>query len=119
MQYPLPEILDRLSIVILKIERLKDNRIIKEYNDLVNALKEFKCPYEDKWFRELKDINGQIWDLEADIRNFLEDKLGLEEVGKRALAIRDKNKIRISIKNRIQQETNEGYLEVKGNHRSE
>jgi hypothetical protein len=119
MQYPLPEILDRLSIVILKIERLKDDRVMKEYNDLVNALKEFDCNINHTWLNELIDINSQIWDLEADLRCGRENELGLEECGRRALAIRDKNKIRISIKNKIQQKTNEGYLEIKGNHRSE
>ena len=67
--------------------------------------------------KPLYDINGQIWDLEADIRNGKEGLLGLEEVGRRALKIRDLNAERIRLKNEIAKEHG-GFVEYKHNHAS-
>jgi len=67
----------------------------------------------------LYDINGKIWDLESDIRKGKEGELGLEEVGRRAIMIRELNKKRISVKNQITEETNMGFKDVKMNHASE
>ncbi len=47
----------------------------------------------------LMEMNAKIWMLEADIRNGKE--MPLEEVGKRALAIRDLNKNRVLAKAEI------------------
>jgi hypothetical protein len=44
--------------------------------------------------------------------------LGLEEVGRRAIAIRDYNAERIRIKNEIQERFGEGFTEFKANHAS-
>jgi hypothetical protein len=44
--------------------------------------------------------------------------LGLKEVGKRALQIRELNRKRVSIKSEIVEYTNQGYKDVKANHAS-
>jgi hypothetical protein len=64
-------------------------------------------------------INGKIWDLEADIRQGKEGILGLEEVGRRALAIRDFNGERIRLKNEITELVGEKYKEIKIDHASQ
>ena len=64
-------------------------------------------------------VNIKISILEADIRKGKEDELGLEEVGRRALQIRDLNKERVAIKNAINEKFNDGFKEVKVNHRSQ
>lgn len=125
---PLSEILDRHSILRLKKERLTDrqkdaeflldqelaayNRAIQEFTDRGVAVKA-------DWRDELYRINGGIWDLEADIRQGKEAMLGLEEVGRRAILIRDWNKKRIAVKNLIAKETGSGFIEVKINHASQ
>ena len=86
------------------------------------AIEEFKgngIEIRDQWIKELYNINSQIWDLEADIRAGREGKISLEEVGRRTLLIRDLNRQRVSIKNRIIDETGIGFKDVKINHASE
>jgi hypothetical protein len=54
--------------------------------------------------------------MESDIRKGLDDNLGLEEIGRRAIKIRETNKIRVSIKNEISRKTKSGFEDVKINH---
>lgn len=119
---PLAEILDRMSIVKLKIERIGEPHLIKEYEEYEKAVQEFKDKgiiVKDEWLNELYKTNGIMWDLESDIRKGKENELGLEEVGRRAIAIRDLNKQRIAIKNRVVEETGLGFKDVKMNHASQ
>lgn len=119
---PLPEILDRMSILKLKIERIGETHLKMEMQEYEKALKDFEkrgVRINSEWIKELYEVNGQIWDLESDIRKGKEKELGLEEVGRRAIAIRELNKKRISIKNKIVEETGIGFRDVKMNHASE
>ena len=122
MEMPLPEILDRLSILKLKIERIGEPHLKYELKAYEKAIDEFKkrgMGIKEEWLDKLYDINGKIWDLESDIRKGKENKLGLGEVGRRAIAIRELNKQRVSIKNEIVQKTGIGFKDVKMNHASE
>ncbi len=130
MKYPLDELLDKRSIIQLKIERLGDNSEIsrlkeKEYCDYTEAIEEYTaegvCTLEEieKWSNQLYSINAKIWDLEADIRQGKEGKLGLEEVGRRAIEIRKNNGIRVGIKSDIVGTVGVGYKDIKINHASE
>ena len=74
---------------------------------------------KERILKKLYEVNGKIWDLEADIRKGKEGELGLEEVGRRAIEIRNLNKTRISIKNEITEVTGSGFKDVKVNHASE
>lgn len=110
------DIVDRYTICKLKSERGHiDNT--KELCDLSAELKYYDGiePYVEQLYK----LHGEIWDLEGDIRRGNEEILGLEEVGRRALQLRDMNKIRISIKNEINSKYHEGYMEVKVEHGSE
>ena len=72
-------------------------------------------PFVDKLYK----VNGKIWDLESDIRKGKEGILGFEEVGRRAIKIRDFNNQRVSIKNEIVSNFRQGFVEIKRNHASE
>ena len=110
------DIADRYSICKLKSERQElDNT--KEINALLNEIEKYDGINEH--VDNLYDINGKCWDLESDIRNGNEEILGLEEIGRRALKLRDLNKIRISIKNKINSIYNQGFIDMKINHGSE
>ena len=122
MEMPLPELLDRLVIVRLKAERIKEEEKEKELEFYMTELEEYRKKgfiIKDEWLERLYDVNGKIWDLEADIRKGKEGELGLEEVGRRAILIRNLNKIRISIKNEITEVTGSGFKDVKVNHASQ
>lgn len=107
------DIVDRYSICKLKSERLQlDNS--KELQELEKEIHIYESipDFVDRMY----EINGKIWDLEADIRKKNEEILGLEEVGRRAIKIRELNTIRVSCKNEINSKYNEGYIEYKMNH---
>lgn len=118
MKMPISEILDRYSIAILKKERANAENE-KEIFDLENEIKNYKNINEDlieNYIEKLIEINGKIWDLESDIRKGKEGQLGLEEVGRRAIKIRENNKIRVGYKNEIVEFFEEGYKDIKMNH---
>jgi hypothetical protein len=56
--------------------------------------------------------------MEFMIRQGKEEELGLAVIGSRALKIRDLNKVRVSIKNRINEYSGTGFTEKKVDHNS-
>jgi hypothetical protein len=125
------DLVDRLSILTLKSERLPPNaEVRREYVAIRNACED--AGISSAAFEKLFEVNGKIWDLESDIRkgreNTLElssdvkvmdfDKLRqLAEVGRRALMIRDLNGKRVELKNTLNTRLG-GFIEVKGDHAS-
>lgn len=120
MKMPISEILDRYSIAILKKERANaENQ--QEIEDLTKEIESYKSTHNEfveELIGKLIEINGKIWDLESDIRKGKEGELGLEEVGRRAIKIREFNKIRVGYKNDTVEVFGEGYKDIKMNHAS-
>jgi len=129
MRYPLDELLDKRSIIQLKIERIDNNkekdRLKREFKDYTEAIIEYInegiCNIQQvkKWHQELYEANGKTWDLEARIRKGQIGDLSLEEIGKTAIAIRESNGIRVGIKSKIVEAIGIGYKDIKINHASE
>ena len=115
MKMSVADMADKYSICLLKSRYLKE-----AVEPELQALKAELDGYKDVngYIERLIEINDKIWALEADIRQGKENKLGLEEVGRRAIAIRNNNKIRIQIKNEITKKFKEGFEEIKVNHAS-
>jgi hypothetical protein len=129
MRYPLDELLDKRSIIQLKIERgnerVDKERLRKEYLDYTQAINEFiadgicnEKQIED-WYSELYEANEKTWNLEDNIRKGQTGHLSLEEVGRTAIKIRESNGVRIGIKAKVVNTTGVGYREIKINHASE
>jgi hypothetical protein len=116
IKMPISEIADRLSICKLKQERTNED-LKKEIELYEKEVSEYHNIYE--YVDKLYEINGEIWQLEADIRRGREEELGLEEVGRRAILIREWNKKRIAVKNQIVEIFNEGFKDIKINHGSD
>lgn len=116
MNISIGDIVDRYTICKLKSERLN-----LDLSEEINQLKMEIDLYDDldDFINNLYDVNGKIWDLESDIRKGNEEILGLEEIGRRALKIRDLNNIRVNYKNIINSNLGEGFIEYKMNHGSE
>lgn len=115
MKMPISEIADRYSIALLKQERANaDNQL--EIDTLYTEIVQYEGAIT--FVNKLKDINGKIWDLESDIRKGKEAELGLEEVGRRAIMIREFNKIRVGYKNEMVKIYEEGFEDIKMNHAS-
>jgi hypothetical protein len=67
----------------------------------------------------LMAIHNQIWELESELKTGREAELPLEEIGRRAIAIRDHNNKRIAIKNAIAERLGCGVREIKQDHLSQ
>lgn len=105
---PISDVIDRITILTLKIEKLPEDNTICElfsiYTASLEKILKGKLPKFCKRINELKqqlyEANKVTWNLEHDIRNGnLDDDLS--EVGRRAIKIRQSNKVRIGIKNEI------------------
>ena len=66
----------------------------------------------------LSIINLKIWHLEHEIRQGGEGKFTLEEVGRRALLVRDLNKERVAYKTALNKIEEKYYNDIKIDHRS-
>jgi hypothetical protein len=115
MKMPISEIADRYSIALLKNERANAENELEIY-----TLHKELVQYSDvmEFVSKLKEVNGKIWDLESDIRKGKEGELGFEEVGRRAIQIRELNKIRVGYKNEMVKKYEEGFEDIKMNHAS-
>lgn len=91
------ELWDRLTIVFL--ENLMLDGYNEEFLQIKEKCKEYCVP--DELILGLLICNANIWNLESDIRKGKDGDLGLEEVGSRAIKIRDINKLRWKYKNAI------------------
>jgi len=125
MKTSIAEIADRCSILLHKIRNCNDidnkTSITFEFREYMEEIYYFSKAYPEIFIYliELYNINGEIWALESDIRKGHEKELGIDEVGRRSILIRDKNKQRISIKNRITEHFDIGHKEIKINHASD
>ena len=119
MKLSIGDIIDRWSIAYLKHQRANQDTS-QEINEYIDYCKE-KYSQKDikEYFNLLLKVNGDIWSLESDIRKGKEGELGLEEVGRRALQIRNFNGIRVKLKNELNLKYNEGFQEIKANHASQ
>lgn len=114
----LGDVIDKLTILTRKIY-FGEEAAISEHRYLEQCLDYWGLPGKviTNSIR-LSQMNFEIWNLENDIRKGGEDKLGLEEVGRRALKIRDYNRKRIEYKNLLNEIGKPGFRETKINHLS-
>ena len=110
------EVADRYTIALLKLGRLPD----EPPGPLGEQIQHYAAgldptdPAINGAVLQLLQINGQIWDAEASIRNC--SLTDLTEIGRLAVLVRDLNKTRCSVKNAINRLTKTGFDEVKVNY---
>jgi hypothetical protein len=110
------EIIDKLTILRIKLERIKDEskllNIRKEYDELLKASSPI-LGTDDPLFKELYNINNDLWDIEDRIRD-LERKKDFGKVFiETARAVYFKNDMRSDIKRAINIKTSSGFIEEK------
>jgi hypothetical protein len=116
-KFPIIELVDRLAIAEIKFQRTQANKeelIWYKEQAIRIDLSEIVAEYED-----LKRIHNEIWELEAQLKTGREAELSLEEIGRRAIAIRDHNNKRIRLKNSMAEKLNCSVREIKKDHLSE
>jgi len=113
------ELLDKISILEIKQEKIKDPEklefISKEYSILKNQLENnVKTDDElDKLFKSLKEVNGKLWVIEDDKRKCEKDKNFGEKFVKLSRDVHFLNDDRAKIKLKINDHTGSTIKEVK------
>ncbi len=124
MKISLADLTARYSILKLKVEH-GIKRAVRELVPVMAAMMEAAgeagMSYTEigGYVNRLYEVNGEIWKLEADIRAGREHKFSFQEIGRRALAIRDKNRIRVAIKNELIEVAGDGFPDIKRQHASQ
>lgn len=116
--FPVVELMDRLAIAEIKLERTNGaNQTELEWYQA--QAKNYDLTAINEEFQQLKEIHNNIWNLEADLKSGMEDKHPLEEIGRRAIAIRNMNNKRVALRNVMAEKLNDAVREIKFNHASE
>jgi len=115
--FPVGELVDRLIIARLKQEKL--GVITNEGQWYEQAVKHFNLDVIETEMQKLKEAHSAIWELESSLKSGLEEQIPLEEIGKRAIKIRNLNADRIATKNAISTKLNCSVIELKQDHLSE
>ena len=117
----LGDAIDKISILSRKLH-FGEDEAYKEFIYLTEALDKLDLKLSGALVAatiRLAQTNVDIWNLENEIRKGGEDKFSIEEVGHRALEIRDLNRQRVRYKNEINRLTGLGFREFKVRHRSQ
>ena len=118
MKFPVIELVDRYAIALVKFGKTNGaNEAEVEFYH--NQMQELDVSKIDRQLDELIDLHYQIWGLEDDFKKYRESDYSLEEVGRRALRIRDMNQQRVALKNSMAEVLGCNVREIKQNHASE
>lgn len=113
---PVLELIDRLCIARVKHARTRGaNKVeLDWYEERLRQLP--RSAKLDDAIQAMTDIHHAIWDLEWQLKSGVEQMLSLQEIGRRAIAIRDFNNKRIALKNSVAGILNHPVTEIKQDH---
>lgn len=115
--FPIIELVDRYTIAKLKFEKTGSNIVELEfYQTQLNQFDTTDIRFD---LVHLYEIHSEIWELEADLKKGAESNFPLEEIGRRAIKIRDWNNRRIALKNSMAEKLNCHVREIKQDHLSQ
>ena len=117
MEYlPVLELIDRLCIARVKHARTNgaNQTELDWYEQRLQQLPQ--SAELDQAIAAMTDIHHAIWDLEWQLKSGVEQMLSLQEIGRRAIAIRDFNNKRIAYKNSVARILNHPVREIKQDH---
>jgi hypothetical protein len=111
------EAVDRLSILEIKLEKVKDpakiENIRAEYDLLRGTMEQAGVSFEDQAFLDIKAVNERLWDIEDRIRKKERDGEFDDEFIDLARSVYRENDKRFEIKRRINSETGSSLVEEK------
>ena len=110
------EIVDKLTIIEIKLERIKDEaklvNVRKEY-EVLNAAVAKIIRKDDPLYRELLDINTRLWEIEDGIRECERAKDFGEKFVELARSVYFTNDKRAEVKKQINLRTGSALVEEK------
>ena len=110
------EIIDKLTIVQIKLERIKDAVKLKNLRKEFDVLKKASASIigmDDPLYKTLYQINCELWDIEDHIRDLERNKDFGDDFVQTARAVYFKNDRRSEIKRDINIKTASGLIEEK------
>ena len=114
------ELMDKLSILELKLKNITDTKKLinikvefNELNPLVQKLFKKYSPDVNKIYIKLAEINGKLWVIEDEIRQCEKDKNFGTKFVKLARDVYFTNDVRSELKKEINILTNSGVIEEK------
>jgi hypothetical protein len=112
MKFPVIEIVDRYTIALVKHE--KTNGANQEELDFyLEQMKQANIDPLNAKVIELIEHHAYIWSLEDDIKKGRADSLPMDEIGRRALQVRDVMRERVRLKNELAELYNDPIREIK------
>lgn len=105
------ELIDKITILEIKVERIKDQEKLKNIYHELNILRELEFPIYLK--KDLKYVNNTIWDLEDRIRILEKNREFGDEFVDKARNIYKFNDERARIKKEINMAHNSNITEEK------
>jgi len=115
MKFPIIEIVDRYAIAVVKHEKTNGANQ-EELNFYLNQINEVGIAPLDLKLVELIEHHRYVWSLEDDFKKAKIDNLPLEEIGRRALYIRDIGYRRVDLKNDFAKILGDPVREIKQDH---
>jgi hypothetical protein len=110
------EIIDKLTIIRIKLERIKDKgkqiNLKKEYDELTKVASSI-ISYSDILYKSLYEVNCELWDIEDHIRDLERKKEFGNDFIETARAVYVKNDKRSELKREINIKTSSGLIEEK------
>jgi len=110
------EIIDKLTIIQIKLERIKDDAKLKnlrrEFDILTEAASSILST-SDPLYKSLYDVNCELWDIEDHIRDLERNKDFGKDFTETARSVYIKNDRRSEIKRMINVKTSSGLIEEK------
>jgi|TARA_B100002003_G_C13990337_1_gene478571 hypothetical protein len=111
------EIVDKISILFIKMEKMKDsnkiNNVDKELKQLLPYLDEIGIDVEDELFKKLKKMNLKLWGIEDRLRKLESQKKFNGEFIELARQVYYTNDLRSTIKKEININTGSKLIEEK------
>lgn len=112
MKFPTIEIVDRYAIAVVK-HRNTHSKNQEELNFYLDQMQEIGLDVNHSLVQELIEHHAFVWSLEDDFKKARIDTIPLEEIGKRALIIRDAGYRRVYLKNALADLLNDPVYEIK------
>lgn len=110
------EIIDKLTILMIKLERIRDEgkltNIRKEYEILREAAESI-ISLDDPLVKALYQVNSELWDIEDHIRDLERRKDFGDDFINTARSVYFKNDRRAELKREINIKTSSGLIEEK------
>lgn len=110
------EIIDKLTIIQIKLERIKDKtklaNLQREYDELVKVSSSI-ISTSDPLYKALYGVNCELWDIEDHIRDLERNKDFGKDFIETARAVYFKNDRRSEVKREINLKTSSGLIEEK------